>query len=65
MLKESDREWIRNEESETLAQIETVTVRFTLARMYRRITRAAEVLGMSHGSLSEWFARRDFSLDDE
>jgi hypothetical protein len=63
-LTASDRAWIQSHESETLAQIETATLRFVAMRLHG-ITRAAEVLGLSHSTLSEWVARRtlDISID--
>jgi hypothetical protein len=62
-LQPSDRAWIRSAESDTLARLETATVRVALARAHG-VTEAAEILHMSHGSLSEWFARRSIDIDD-
>jgi hypothetical protein len=62
-LTPADRAWIRSDESRTLAQLETATVRLALVRVHG-LTEAAEVLHMSHGSLSEWFARRSIDIDD-
>jgi FHA domain len=65
-LTTSDREWIRRHESRTLAQIEKATRRFTAMRTHG-ITRAADLLGLSHSALSEWLARRtlDIAVDGD
>lgn len=64
VLKTVHRTWLRSDESKTLAKLETATVRLALVRLYG-VTEAAEVLGMSHSSLSEWFARRGIDIDDD
>jgi hypothetical protein len=54
-----DRDWIQAHEAETLSQIEQATRRLLALRNARgRITRAANQLGLTHGALSEWLARR-------
>jgi FHA domain len=63
-LRPSDREWIRIHESKTLAKIQTATQRLVAIRLVG-ITRAAELLGMSHSSLSEWIARRTLDLGED
>lgn len=63
-LKAADLEWIRAHESATLAQIETATLRFVMMRRHK-LTHAAELLGMSHGSLSEWIADRTLDISVE
>jgi FHA domain len=65
-LMPSDRDWIRSHESRTLAQIEKATRRFVAMRTHG-ITRAADRLGVSHGTLSEWLARRtlDVAVDGD
>lgn len=55
----ADRASIRQNESATLAQIEKATRRLIAIRAAGgSITRAAHRLGMAHGALSEWVARR-------
>jgi len=55
----SDRVSVRRHEAATLAQIEKATRRLVAIRgADGSITRAANQLGMSHGALSEWLARR-------
>jgi hypothetical protein len=63
-LRPSDREWIRIHESKTLAKIQTATQRLVAIRRVG-ITRAAELLGMVHSSLSEWIARRTLDLGED
>lgn len=54
-----DREWVEIHEAATLTQIEVATRRLLALRNARgRIKPAADQLGMSHGALSEWLARR-------
>lgn len=54
-----DRDWIAQHESNTLAQIETATRRLVaIDAAGEQITRAASQLGVNHGTLSVWFARR-------
>ena len=54
-----DRDWIGQHESTTLAQIETATRRLVaIDAAGEQITRAASQLGVNHGTLSVWFARR-------
>jgi len=60
-LTTSDRAWIRSHESRTLAQIEKATRRFVAMRIHG-ITRAADLLGLSHSTLSEWAARRTLDI---
>lgn len=60
-LTTSDRVWIRSHESRTLAQIEKATRRFVAMRIHG-ITRAADLLGLSHSTLSEWVARRTLDM---
>jgi hypothetical protein len=63
-LTASDRAWIRSHESQTLAEIERATQRLVTTRLHG-ITPAAELLGLSHSSLSEWVARRMLDVEDE
>jgi hypothetical protein len=54
-----DRDWVAQHESITLAQIETATRRLVaIDAAGEQITRAASQLGVNHGTLSVWFARR-------
>jgi FHA domain len=54
-----DRAWVAQHESITLAQIETATRRLVaIDAAGEQITRAASQLGVNHGTLSVWFARR-------
>jgi hypothetical protein len=55
----ADREWIQVHEAGTLSQIEQATRRLLALRNARgRISPAANQLGLTHGALSEWLARR-------
>jgi hypothetical protein len=55
----ADRAWVSRHESATLPEIERATRRLVAIRgVAGSITRAANQLGMSHGALSEWVARR-------
>jgi hypothetical protein len=63
-LRASDREWIRTHGAKSLAKIEDAAHRLVAIRTVG-ITRAAEQLGMSHSSLSEWIARRTLDLADD
>jgi FHA domain len=54
-----DRNWVAQQEL-TLAQIQTATRRLVMLRAEDGyVKRAAKRLGMAHGSLSDWLARRD------
>ncbi|HEX3476713.1 MAG TPA: FHA domain-containing protein [Kofleriaceae bacterium] len=54
-----DLDWIAEYESSTLAAIETATRRLVAYDACgEEVSRAANQLGMSHGSLSVWIARR-------
>jgi hypothetical protein len=58
-LTSDDRDWVAQQEL-TLAQIQTATRRLVVLRAEDGyVNRAAKRLGMAHGSLSEWLARRD------
>jgi hypothetical protein len=59
MFPPADRAWVRANEAETLSQIEIATRRIIALRSAGGgIARAAQHLGLSHGTLSEWLARR-------
>lgn len=63
-----DREWLHQHEAGTLSRIAKATRRLVaIRRADGVITRAAAQLGMAHGTLSEWFARRtlEIGVDDE
>lgn len=65
-LTASDREWVRDHESKTLAKIQEATRRLVaIRRNGSNLTRAAAHLEMSLSALSEWVARRTFDIDDE
>ena len=58
-LAPEDRDWIAGHASDTLTQIEMATRRIiALHASEESVTLAAKLLSMSHGSLSDWFARR-------
>jgi hypothetical protein len=58
-LAPADREWIAGHASDTLSQIEMATRRIVaLHACDESVTLAAKQLSMSHGSLSDWLARR-------
>jgi hypothetical protein len=56
-LSADDRAAIRRHESGTFADIELATQRYVAVALHGT-TRAAELLGLAHSSLSEWLARR-------
>ena len=61
-----DREWIYRHEARTLSRIEKATRRLVAVRKAGgSITRAAAQVGMAHGALSEWIARRTLDIDDD
>ncbi|HEY1817416.1 MAG TPA: FHA domain-containing protein [Kofleriaceae bacterium] len=61
-----DRQWIARNEGGTHADIERAAHRLVALRATNgKITSAAAMLGMSHGALSEWIARRDMPMPIE
>jgi hypothetical protein len=60
-LTAANRASIQRHESQTLADIETATQRYVANGLYGT-TRAAELLGLSHSTLSEWPARRTLEI---
>jgi hypothetical protein len=58
-LPPEDRNWIARNASGTLSQIEMETRRIVVLHACgESVKSAAKVLGMAHGSLSDWLARR-------
>lgn len=58
-LAPADREWIADHAAESLSQIDMATRRIVaLHACGESVTLAAKLLSMSHGSLSDWLARR-------
>jgi hypothetical protein len=58
-LPADDRDWVV-QQNLTLAQIQTATRRLVVLRAEDGyVNRAAKRLGLAHGSLSDWLARRD------
>jgi len=58
-FRPADRAWVRTNEAGTLSQIEVATRRLIALRSASgAVARAAQQLGLSHGTLSEWLARR-------
>ena len=56
---QADRDWVAGNASETLSQIEMATRRIVaLHACGESVTHAAKLLDISHGSLSDWLARR-------
>jgi hypothetical protein len=53
-----DRDWIRRHSAESLAEISKGTQRLVAIRMSGNVTRAAELLAMSHVALNDWLRRR-------
>lgn len=53
-----DRDLICARCASSLHAIETATMRIIALRKVGNILNAAKLLGMSHGALGEWFARR-------
>ena len=54
----TDRDWVRTHSAMSLPEIEKGAWRTVAMRETGSIVRAAELLGMSHSALGEWFARR-------
>jgi hypothetical protein len=55
----ADWEWIENNALGSLHQIEMATRRIVALHLCdESVTKAAKLLSMSHGSLSDWLARR-------
>ncbi len=60
------REWLYQHEASTLSRIEKAARRlFAIHKADGVITHAAAQLGMAHGALSEWFARRTLEIGDD
>ncbi|HEX2691111.1 MAG TPA: hypothetical protein VHN14_31065 [Kofleriaceae bacterium] len=55
---QTDRDWVRMHSATSLPEIEKGAWRLVALREAGTIARAAELLGMSHAALGEWFARR-------
>ena len=55
---QQDREWVVTRCASSLHEIELATLRLVAIRHAGTVARAAELLGMSHAALGEWFARR-------
>jgi hypothetical protein len=55
---QQDREWVVTRCASSLHEIELATLRLIAIRHAGTVARAAELLGMSHAALGEWFARR-------
>jgi hypothetical protein len=61
-----DREWLYKHEASSLSRIEKATRRLIAIRNADGVmTHAAAQLGMAHGTLSEWFARRTLEIGGE
>jgi hypothetical protein len=54
----TDRDWICARCASSLHAIETATMRLIALRQAGNVAKAAELLGMTHGALGEWLARR-------
>jgi hypothetical protein len=62
----NDREWIYKHEASSLSGIEKATRRLIAIRKAGGVmTHAASMLGMAHGTLSEWFARRTLEIGSD
>ncbi|MBX3158313.1 MAG: FHA domain-containing protein [Deltaproteobacteria bacterium] len=57
-LTARDRAWVLAHAATSLSDIEKATLRIAALRRGGSITRAAQLLGMSHVALTEWIARR-------
>lgn len=55
---EQDRDWVIARGAPSLHEIELATLRLVAIRHAGTVKRAAELLGMSHAALGEWFAKR-------
>src|SRR5262249_39827408 len=56
---DQDRAWVREHAAESLADIETATLRIAAIRQAGSVSAAAARLGMSHVALGAWFKRRE------
>jgi hypothetical protein len=57
-LTPRDRDWVVARGTSSFHEIEMATLRMLALRHAGSIARAAELLGMSHAALGEWFSRR-------
>jgi hypothetical protein len=57
-LTDADRHWVRAHSATSLPEIEKGAWRLVALREAVSVARAAELLGMSHAALGEWFANR-------
>jgi hypothetical protein len=55
---QQDRGWVVTRCASSLHEIELATLRLVAIRHTGTVARAAELLGMSHGALGEWFKQR-------
>jgi hypothetical protein len=55
---QQDRDWVVIRCASSLHEIELATLRLVAIRHAGTVARAAELLGMSHGALGEWFKVR-------
>lgn len=54
----TDREWVRGRSASSHAEIAKGTRRILAVRIAGSVAGAADLLGMTHGSLGEWLSRR-------
>jgi hypothetical protein len=57
-LTDADRHWVRAHSATSLPEIEKGAWRIVALREAGSVARAAELLGMTHSALGEWFTRR-------
>jgi DNA-binding NtrC family response regulator len=55
---QNDRDWVVTHCASSLHEIELATLRLIAIHHAGNVARAAELLGMSHAALGEWFAKR-------
>lgn len=57
-LTDTDRHWVRAHSATSLTEIEKGAWRMMALRATGNVARAAELLGMTHSALGEWFGHR-------
>jgi hypothetical protein len=57
-----DHAWVREQESESLPDIEKATLRLVALRASRNVNQASSLLGMAPVSLGRWIGRRKMPM---
>lgn len=61
-FRAEDLDWVQQNESATLAKIETATLRCVALRMTANVNQAAKLLGIKRPSLDEWIQHRQLPM---